>query len=130
MKRLPMFLAVCTVLVVGLGWASHGLQDNLVYYMTPTEVKSRSWAANERIRLGGQVDPGTVDRTGKEVRFVLQDRSSRVPVILVGEVPSTFRAGEEAIVEGVYTTPDGTMHADTVLLKHDERYDQRPAGEP
>jgi len=107
---------------MGLAWVLiHGLQDNLMYYRTPAELVAGTETGGDRVRLGGEVRPGSVVEANGLVTFMLQDGTSAVPVVLSAAVPATFGPGEGAIVEGVYG-PDQVMHADAVLMKHDERY--------
>jgi cytochrome c-type biogenesis protein CcmE len=113
-----------------LGWvAFKGLTGSLVYYKTPTEIL-HGQVVGERIRLGGLVLPGTVQTTdgGKLVRFVVTDETSRMTVLDTGGVPALFAGGKGVVVEGYYGR-DGAFHADTVLVKHDDRYSPPKAGE-
>jgi cytochrome c-type biogenesis protein CcmE len=115
---------VALALIAGsLGWvAARGLSSALVYYQTPTELLQRgNGAVGERVRLGGLVEPGTVQEQGSTVRFLLTDQDTSMTVIVSGGVPSLFRAGAGVVVEGAYGR-DGAFHADTVLVKHGDRY--------
>jgi cytochrome c-type biogenesis protein CcmE len=117
-------LIVAAVLVAGsLGWVAYeGLKGNLVYYRTPTEILNQgNSAVGERVRLGGLVMPGSVRRSGDTVRFVVTDETTRMTVIDTGGVPSLFREGRGVVLEGFYGA-DGAFHADTVLVKHGDRY--------
>jgi cytochrome c-type biogenesis protein CcmE len=108
-------------IAASLGWvAFKGLTNNLVYYVTPTELLTKG-TVGERVRLGGLVDPGSVQHEGQTVHFVVTDGSTRMTVIDTGGVPSLFREGQGVVVEGVYRQ-DGTFHADTVLVKHSGVY--------
>jgi cytochrome c-type biogenesis protein CcmE len=113
---------VALVLIAGsLGWvAFKGLTNNLVYFVTPTELLSRG-TVGERVRLGGLVDPGSVQHQGRTIQFVVTDGSARMTVVDTGGVPSLFREGQGVVVEGVYGA-DGAFHADTVLVKHNGVY--------
>jgi cytochrome c-type biogenesis protein CcmE len=117
------------VAVVGaaLGWVAwRGLGDSLVYYRTPTEVV-REVAADERVRLGGYVEPGTLRQGSDGVRFIVSDGATRITVVGSGGVPSLFREGQGVVVEGRYGQ-DGLFRADTILVKHDAEY--RPPETP
>ncbi|HEX6247848.1 MAG TPA: cytochrome c maturation protein CcmE [Nocardioidaceae bacterium] len=96
-----------------------GLQDNLVYYRTPSEMSAEQ-AADGRVRLGGLVQEGSVSRDGGMLRFVLTDGAYDVPVTYDGKAPGIFREGQGAIVEG--TLDGGAFLADNVLVKHDNEY--------
>ena len=115
-------MVVALALIAGsLGWvAFKGLTNNLVYFVTPTELLTRG-VAGDRVRLGGLVDPGSVRHQGRTIRFVVTDGSTRMSVVDTGGVPSLFREGQGVVVEGVYGS-DGAFHADTVLVRHNGVY--------
>lgn len=120
----PGRLIIAGVLVAGsLGWVAYeGLKGNLVYYRTPTEILNQGESAvGERVRLGGLVMPGSVRRSGATVRFVVTDETTRMTVIDSGGVPTLFGDGKGVVLEGYYGA-DGVFHADTVLVKHSDRY--------
>jgi cytochrome c-type biogenesis protein CcmE len=120
----PARLLIAAALVAGgLGWVAYeGLQGNLVYFRTPTEiVKLGRSAVGERVRLGGLVMPGSVRRAGQTVRFVVTDQTTRMTVVDSEGVPALFREGKGVVLEGYYGA-DGAFHADTVLVKHSDRY--------
>lgn len=122
--RLPRLrvLVLTGAVVASLGWvASNGLASNLVYYETPSDLVTRGPAADERVRLGGYVVPGTVHDTPGGVSFVVTDGTHDMAVIHTGGVPSMFQAGRGVVVEGVYGS-GGVFHSDTVLVKHDNVY--------
>jgi cytochrome c-type biogenesis protein CcmE len=109
-----------------------GLGANLVYYATPTEVLAdHQSGAEHRLRLGGQVLPGTVARSGHRVSFVVGDGTSQVTVVGADKLPSMFRPGEGVVVEGYLAGGAGhrTFRADTVLVKHGSDY-QPPTTAP
>lgn len=120
MKRGRVIVALA--LIAGsLGWvAFKGLTNNLVYFVTPTELLTRG-TVGDRVRLGGLVDPGSVQHQGRTIQFVVTDGSTRMTVVDTGGVPSLFREGQGVVVEGVYGA-DGAFHADTVLVKHNGVY--------
>ena len=117
-------MIVALLVIAGaLGWvAAKGLSSSLVYYRTPTEVLALGGkAVNDPIRLGGYVVPGSVQRAGTALRFVVSDGTSRMSVVATGGVPSLFRAGQGVVLEG-HEGADGSFHADTVLVKHNGVY--------
>ena len=123
-------IVALAVIAGGLIWVvAAGLRNNLVYYRTPTEVLQQGTSAyGERTRLGGYVEPGSVERNGSPIRFVVTDGTTRMTVIDTGSVPALFQAGRGVIVEGEYGQ-DGAFHADTVLVKHNDRYEPPTPGE-
>ena len=103
-----------------------GLADTLVYYRTPTEVLAEPPEDDERLRLGGLVQAGSLQRVGPEARFTVTDGAAGVPVVYVGALPAVFAEGQGAVVEG-WLRPDGLFVGDLVLVKHSNEY--QPVGE-
>ena len=129
MKRGRLLLPVFVV-AGALAWVLvKGLSGNLVYYKTPTEILTQGASAvGDRVRLGGYVVPGSVQRSGHTVRFVVTDGTDRMTVIDTGSVPALFRDGQGVVVEGAYGR-DGAFHSDTILVKHNEVYSPPAPGE-
>jgi cytochrome c-type biogenesis protein CcmE len=128
MRRGRVVFAVAAV-AASLGWVAFaGLKGNLVYYKTPTEILQGGSAVGERVRLGGLVQPGSVQRSGSSVSFIVTDGTTRMTVVDTAGVPSLFRDGKGVVVEGYYGG-DGSFHADTVLVKHNDDYRPPQPGE-
>lgn len=112
--------------LVALGLASwlvlNALDSNLSYFYSPTEVEANQAPKDHVIRLGGLVEPGSLER-GKEltIRFVVTDNRGRVPVSYTGILPDLFAEGQGVVAQGRLTA-DGSFVADEVLAKHDEEY--------
>ncbi|MFC4859373.1 cytochrome c maturation protein CcmE [Actinophytocola glycyrrhizae] len=120
-RRRGVVLLVGAVVIAGVGLlVGAGLHDTLVYYRTPTEVVTSPPGA-ERVRLGGQVVPGSVSGDGEDTRFLLTDGKNEVPVVQRGAIPGTFREGEGAVVEGTLDAR-GTFRSDTLTVKHSNEY--------
>ncbi|MCF6506055.1 cytochrome c maturation protein CcmE [Blastococcus sp. MG754426] len=103
-----------------------GLADTLVYYRTPTELLAEPPPEDERLRLGGLVQVGSVERVGSEARFAVTDGVATLPVVYSGALPAVFAEGQGAVVEGRLGA-DGVFVGDLVLVKHSNEY--RPVGE-
>ncbi|SEK68815.1 cytochrome c-type biogenesis protein CcmE [Blastococcus sp. DSM 46786] len=122
-RRLPLrLLAVAGVVLVGVGiLAAAGLQGSLVYYRTPTELLADASLQGDRVRLGGLVVQGSVERTGEGVRFELTDGVTDVAVVNSGQPRGVFQEGQGAVVEG-RLGEDGVFRSDVLLVKHDNEY--------
>ncbi|SCL27220.1 cytochrome c-type biogenesis protein CcmE [Micromonospora pallida] len=128
MIRRPGRLALVAVLLATGGLLVAGaLRDTLTYYRTPGEVLADPDAARQRVRLGGEVVPGSIRRDGDLVVFRLADRGDEVTVRQRGVPPETFRESEDAVVEGRLGA-DGVFDADHVVVRHGNEYG--PAPEP
>jgi cytochrome c-type biogenesis protein CcmE len=100
-----------------------GISNNLVYYITPSELLAKgSGAQGQSFRLGGQVRPHSVhwNPSTQIVRFVLQDPRGAVAVTSHGQPPSLFREGIGCVVEGTYR--HGVFDATTLMIKHSGDY--------
>ena len=127
LKKYRAFIIPAAGLVlVAFGWLTFNLlNDNLVYFRTPTEVLNDADAAG-RMRLGGQVVPGTVVQTEANVRFEVGDGQNVVQVIHEGTPAQLFQEGIGVVVEGRW---DGNeFRSDTMLIKHDEQYRTEDGG--
>jgi len=121
-------LLVAVVLVVIGYLAFSSIGSALVYYVTPTELLDRGGAAiGETVRLGGQVAVASVSGPATDLRFVLTDGESSIPVHSTVAPTRSFREGSGAVVEGVLGA-DGTFEATQVIVKHDENYEAPAPG--
>ena len=108
-------LALAAVLVLS------ALRDSIVFFNSPTDVVEKQVKPGTRIRLGGLVQPGTLDRKDLNARFEVTDGKTAIRVSYTGILPDLFREGQGVIAHG-RLTPEGTFVADEVLAKHDENY--------
>jgi len=97
-------------------------QDNIVFFNSPSDVIANKLAPGERIRLGGLVEDGSVERLdGTTIQFTVTDTANELKVVYTGLLPDLFREGQGVVTEGAMGA-DGIFVADTVLAKHDETY--------
>ena len=93
-----------------------------MFFNSPTDIADNKTPAGKRVRLGGMVKMGSLERGDNlQVRFEVTDGNKDIPVSYRGIVPDLFREGQGVIAEG-HVEPGGTFTADTVLAKHDENY--------
>ena len=116
---------VVVLIVAGIGVATAlaltAFQQNLLYFVTPSEVKAGSQPTEKRFRIGGLVVEDSVERSGVDVEFGLTDGKESVTVQYSGILPDLFREGQGIVALGVIKD-GGVFHADEVLAKHDENY--------
>ena len=109
-------LALAAVLVLS------ALKESIVFFNSPTDVVEKHVQPGSRIRLGGLVKEGTVQRGDNlAVRFEVTDGNRAIAVNYQGILPDLFREGQGVIAEGMLQ-PGGAFKADSVLAKHDEKY--------
>jgi cytochrome c-type biogenesis protein CcmE len=121
-RRLVLIGGSLGVLAIAAALVLNALSDSIVFFNSPTDVVEKHIAAGSRIRIGGLVKPGSLQRGDNlQVRFEVTDGNNEVPVRYQGIVPDLFREGQGVVAEGKLET-GGILVADTVLAKHDERY--------
>jgi cytochrome c-type biogenesis protein CcmE len=120
-KRLAVIGGLGVVLALATTLVLFALRDQIVFFYSPTEVKTRLVAAGTPIRLGGLVKDGTWVKSGDTNDFVVTDGQTEIHAQYVGILPDLFREGQGVVAEGSLT-PAGTFTASTVLAKHDENY--------
>ena len=119
-------IGVVLAVVAYLAFSSVG--NALVYYLTPSELLDRGDAAvGDTVRLGGQVQPGSVSGPATDLTFVLTDGDAEITVHSTVAPTRSFREGTGAVVEGTLGA-DGVFEAKQVIVKHDENYEVPPPG--
>jgi cytochrome c-type biogenesis protein CcmE len=121
-RRLSLLGAALGVLALAVALVLVALKDSIVFFNSPTDVVEKHVKAGQRIRIGGLVKEGSVQRgESLAVRFEVTDGRSTIPVAYQGLLPDLFREGQGVVAEGALD-PSGTLKADSVLAKHDETY--------
>lgn len=120
-RRLWLLLGSMGALGVAAALVLTALNDNLVFFYSPTQVAEKSLGPDRRFRLGGLVEQGSVQKDGQTVRFTVTDTNKTVKVVYRGILPDLFREGQGVIAEGSIG-PDGVFTASEILAKHDENY--------
>lgn len=120
-------LIAVLLILAGVGIAStiafYSLQQNMLYFQSPSELALQPIPPGRQFRLGGLVKPGTVARQsdGLATRFVVTDGPKEITVEYVGILPDLFREGQGVIARGALND-GGLFEASEVLAKHDENY--------
>jgi cytochrome c-type biogenesis protein CcmE len=122
-QRRMLFIGLAgVVLVAAAALILVALSDRIVFFNSPSDILANPPAPEQRIRLGGLVAVGSVERPGDGVvLFAVTDGAATVPVVYRGITPDLFREGQGVVTEGTLGA-DGRFTADTVLAKHDEAY--------
>ncbi|MFZ5934227.1 cytochrome c biogenesis protein CcmE [Pseudomonas putida] len=122
-KRLFIILGLLVGVAVAVGFALSALQQNINLFYTPTQIANGEAPLDTRIRAGGMVEKGSVQRSSDslDVRFVVTDFNKSVPITYRGILPDLFREGQGIVALGKLNG-DGVVVADEVLAKHDEKY--------
>ena len=119
-KRIYSILFVLLFSVSGISLILYSLNSNLDYFFTPTELKDRKISADKRIKVGGMVLSGSVERISSSISFVITDYENSIKVEYEGIVPDLFKEDSGVVVLG--NLRDKILYAEEVLAKHDENY--------
>jgi cytochrome c-type biogenesis protein CcmE len=122
-KRLALILLMVAGVATGVGFALKSLDQNIMFFFTPSEVITGKAPTDKLFRMGGMVVEGSVRRPGDglTVHFDLTDNKQIVTVRFTGILPDLFREGQGIIANG-RLNESGEFVADEVLAKHDENY--------
>ena len=103
--------------------------ENLVFFFTPSDLSERNFSQEQRLRVGGLVEEGSVMKSneGMSVSFRVTDGGASLPVEFNGILPDLFREGQGVVAEGHLI--NRLFIADEVLAKHDENYMPREVAE-
>jgi cytochrome c-type biogenesis protein CcmE len=116
-----------------LGYLAYtGVQDSKSYYVTIGELhKMGNGAYSKRLRVAGNVQPGSIKRTGTHVQFVLAEQDQLLPVDYTGTEapPDTFKDDSQALADGSFGH-DGVFHARALQAKCASKYAPQQPGTP
>ncbi|HEX4771784.1 MAG TPA: cytochrome c maturation protein CcmE [Bryobacteraceae bacterium] len=129
MKTYVKFGALMVVIVGSLVWlAVGGVKDTKTYYKTIPELQQMGSAAQgARLRVGGDIQPGSIQKSGTDVRFVLHQGSQTLHVVYAGSdpLPDTFRDNAQALADGRLGS-DGIFTANKIQAKCASKYESKP----
>jgi cytochrome c-type biogenesis protein CcmE len=131
MPRRKRFIIGGLVILAALAYIIYGgMQEAVVYFVTPSELKAKETNSSDRfLRMGGMVVKGSLQKDSQNLtyRFELTDGTASVPVLFRGVPPDLFVDGKGAVVEG-RLAGDGIFQATTIMAKHSEEYSPPPDG--
>jgi cytochrome c-type biogenesis protein CcmE len=122
-KKRRLYFVILGLLGLGVGLALvlTAIQDNIVFFRSPTEVAEGKFNPAQRFRVGGLVEQGSVVKNGEHVSFAVTDMTNTLHIKYTGLLPDLFREGQGIVAEG-RMGPNGVFMASEVLAKHDENY--------
>ena len=112
---------ILTTLILSVFLILKSLEENVVYFQSPTEIKELTDIGKKKIRVGGMVKNKSVSISSKEISFVITDFKNEINVTYSGVVPNLFSEGKGVVAEG-YLNDKNFFTASKILAKHDENY--------
>ena len=97
------------------------LEENVIYFLSPTEIKNLAEINSDKIRVGGMVKNQSIKINSEKISFIITDFKHEINVIYSGSVPNLFSEGKGVVAEG-YLKDRNYLNAVKILAKHDENY--------
>ncbi len=119
-RRIYSIMLVLFFSISGISLILYSLNTNLDYFFTPSELKGKNIPIDKRIKVGGMVLKGSVQRSSSVISFFITDYENTIKVVYEGIVPDLFKEESGVVVLGFLENQ--TVYAEEVLAKHDENY--------
>ena len=119
--RLSFILLILLTLCLSVFFILRSLDQNIIYFQSPTEVKGLTEIEKNKIRIGGMVKDKSVFFKSKDVEFIITDFKNEINVTYAGVIPNLFAEGKGVVAEG-YLKDKNFFLATKILAKHDENY--------
>ena len=119
--RFVFLVLILTSVILTVFLVLQSLKENVVYFQSPSEIKSLIELNKKKIRVGGMGKEQSVFINSDEVNFIITDFKNEINVIYTGAVPNLFSEGKGVVVEG-FLNDKNYFSATKILAKHDENY--------
>ena len=119
--RFIFVLLILITLILSVFLILKSLEENVVYFQSPTEIKALSEINKKKIRVGGMVKIDSISVESNDVKFIITDFKNEINIIYSGVVPNLFSEGKGVVAEG-YLKDKNFFLATKILAKHDENY--------
>ena len=119
--RFLFLVLILLSLILSIFLILQSLKENVIYFQSPSEIKSLVELDKKKIRVGGMVKEQSINITPKEVKFIITDFKNEIIVSYIGTVPNLFSEGKGAVMEGELSDKNFFV-ASRILAKHDENY--------
>ncbi len=120
LRILFLFLVIVSV-ILSVYLVLKSLEENVVYFLSPTEIKNLTAINQKRIRIGGMVKEQSIIIKSDKINFIVTDFKKEINVSYSGSVPNLFDEGNGVVAEG-YLKDRSYFNAVKILAKHDENY--------
>ena len=119
--RIFFVLIILITLVLSVFLILKSLEENVVFFQSPTEIQVLDEVEKKKIRVGGMVKNNSISVESKELKFIITDFKNEINVVYSGVVPNLFAEGKGVVAEG-YLKDKNFLLATKILAKHDENY--------
>ena len=119
--RFFFIITLIITLVLSIFLILKSLEENVVYFLSPTEIRNLTEIKQEKIRIGGMVKNQSILVNSNEINFIITDLKNEISVSYSGSIPNLFSEGKGVVAEG-YLRDRNFLSATKILAKHDENY--------
>ena len=119
--RFFFIVLILATLILSALLVLRSLEENVIYFKSPTDVQILAEIQNTKIRIGGMVKEDSINIIDKELNFIITDFKNEINVVYSGVVPNLFAEGKGVVAEG-YLKDKSFFSATKILAKHDENY--------
>ena len=119
--RFFFILLIFTTLALSIYLILKSLEENVIYFQSPSEIKDVAELERKKIRIGGMVKKDSLSMNINEINFIITDFKNEINVIYSGAVPNLFEEGKGVVAEG-FLKDRNFFLASKILAKHDENY--------
>ena len=120
LRILFLFLLLASI-ILSVYLILKSLEENVVYFISPSEIKNLTEINSDKIRIGGMVKNKSIIIKSNKINFIITDFKSEINVSYSGSVPNLFAEGKGVVAEG-YLKDKNYFNAVKILAKHDENY--------
>ena len=119
--RFLFIVSILIILILSIFLILKSLEENVVYFKSPSDIQILSEIKKNKIRIGGMVKKNSIDIVDKKLNFIITDFKYEINVVYSGVVPNLFTEGKGVVAEG-YLKDKNFFSATKILAKHDENY--------
>ena len=120
LRILFLFLLLASI-ILAVYLILKSLEENVVYFISPSEIKKLTEINSDKIRIGGMVKNKSIIIKSNKINFIITDFKNEINVSYSGSVPNLFAEGKGVVAEG-YLKDRNYFNAVKILAKHDENY--------
>ncbi|MDA9653433.1 cytochrome c maturation protein CcmE [Candidatus Pelagibacter sp.] len=119
--RFSFITLILLTLILSVFLILKSLEENVIYFKSPSDIQLLSETKNKKIRVGGMVKNDSIKISSNQVNFIITDFKNQINVTYSGLIPNLFSEGKGVVAEG-YLKDRNYFEATKILAKHDENY--------
>ena len=119
--RFIFVIVILLSLILSVFLILNSLEENVVYFKSPSDIQLLEEIKDKKIRVGGMVKENSIEISSEKINFIVTDFKNEINVVYSGVVPNLFSEGKGVVAEG-YLKDRSFFEATKILAKHDENY--------